>query len=155
MRDQNTHDMEMRRKRLSLLLHLFLIHRYKAAVVHYLTPTEDNQLQAASMHRLGLFESVSDEVGEIIVADVNDAMVADLVAPRQRRAESDYRKAVAPDALRWPSRATGVRRRAARRRDRSQEWRRAWARRRARRHTERSAIPVGHSRIVHPGAPER
>ena len=26
------------------LMHLFLIHRYKAGAVHYLTPTEDNQL---------------------------------------------------------------------------------------------------------------
>ena len=81
VRDQNTFDLDLRRKRLMLLMHLFLVHRYKATSVHYLTPTDDNQLQAASMRRLGLFESVSDEVGEIVVADINEPIVADLVAP--------------------------------------------------------------------------
>ena len=79
VRDQNTLVVELRRKRLMLLLHLFLAARYKAASVHYLTPTEDNRLQAASMLRLGLFELVSEEVGEIIVADVNEDVVSDLL----------------------------------------------------------------------------
>ena len=80
VRDQNTLVVELRRKRLMLLLHLFLAARYKAASVHYLTPTEDNRLQAASMLRLGLFELVSEEVGEIIVADVNEDVVSDLLS---------------------------------------------------------------------------
>ncbi len=29
-----------------MLLHLFLIHRYKAASIHYLTPTQDNLRQS-------------------------------------------------------------------------------------------------------------
>ncbi|MGD9694391.1 MAG: isocitrate lyase ICL2 [Thermoleophilia bacterium] len=81
VRDQNTFDEDLRRKRLATLLHLFLIHRYKAAAIHYLTPTEDNHAQAASLNRRGIFESVYDEVGEIIVADVNRDVVAKLVAP--------------------------------------------------------------------------
>jgi isocitrate lyase len=79
VRDQNTFDTELRRKRLMALLHVFLIHRYKAVSIHYLTPTEDNHRQCESMRRLGIFEATHDEVGEIIVADVNTAIVADLV----------------------------------------------------------------------------
>lgn len=81
VRDQNTLDLNLRRKRLMTLLHLFLIHRYKIASIHYLTPTEDNHRQCESMKRLGLFDSVSDEVGEIIVAEVNGTRVAELVEP--------------------------------------------------------------------------
>ena len=47
VRDQNTFDQSLRRKRLMTLLHLFLIHRYKAQAIHYLTPTEDNHRAAA------------------------------------------------------------------------------------------------------------
>ncbi len=79
VRDQNTLWPEIRRKRLMLLMHLFLIARYKAVSVHYLTPTEDNRLQTTSMHRMGLFEAVSEEVGEIIVADVNEDVVSNLL----------------------------------------------------------------------------
>jgi len=42
-RDQNT-VAALRKKRLMTLVHLFLIHRYKASSVHYVTPNEDNQL---------------------------------------------------------------------------------------------------------------
>ena len=31
------------------LVHLFLVHRFKADVVHYVTPTEDNQYQTEKM----------------------------------------------------------------------------------------------------------
>jgi isocitrate lyase len=85
VRDQNTFDTALRRKRLMTLLHLFLIHRYKAASIHYLTPTQDNHRQSASMQRLGLFESTTEEVGEIIVADVNAAAVAALVREADER----------------------------------------------------------------------
>ena len=81
VRDQNTFDTSLRRKRLMTLLHLFLIHRYKAASIHYLTPTEDNHGAAASMKKRGIFENTYDEVGEIIVADVDGAVVAGLVLP--------------------------------------------------------------------------
>ena len=80
VRDQNTTP-ELRRKRLMALLHLFLIHRYEAASIHYLTPSEDNRRQCESMVQLGIFEQVKDEVGEIIVADVNASVIRKLVAP--------------------------------------------------------------------------
>jgi isocitrate lyase len=81
VRDQNTLDPAMRRKRLMTLMHLFLVHRYRAASVHYLTPTQDNRAQCERMRQIGLFSAVSDEVGEIIVADVDGAMVRELVTP--------------------------------------------------------------------------
>ena len=81
VRDQNTFDLNLRRKRLMTLMHLFLIHRYKAASIHYLTPTEDNRNAADAMVRRGLFSSSHDEVGDIIVADINGDTVAEWVTP--------------------------------------------------------------------------
>ncbi len=81
VRDQNTFDLSLRRKRLMTLMHLFLVHRYKASSVHYLTPTEDNQRQTESLHRLGIFSDVKSEVGDIIVADVATDVVAGLIGP--------------------------------------------------------------------------
>ncbi len=78
VRDQNTLAPEMRRKRLMTLVHLFLILRYEVTSVHYLTPTDDNRYQTVRMCHQGLFGSVTDEVGEIIVADVDAATVATL-----------------------------------------------------------------------------
>ena len=81
IRDQNTFDELLRRKRLMTLNQLFLMHRYKIDSVHYLTPTEDNQRQTERMKARGLFSAVAEEVGEIIVADVDKEAVARLVAP--------------------------------------------------------------------------
>ncbi|MEP6561792.1 MAG: isocitrate lyase, partial [Nakamurella sp.] len=81
IRDQNTFDKSLRRKRLMTLLHLFLIHRYKAAAVHYLTPTDDNHRQCESLKRLGIFQDTYDEVGQIIVAVVNGAAVREMAQP--------------------------------------------------------------------------
>jgi isocitrate lyase len=61
---------------------LFLIYRYKIDAVHYLTPTEDNHRQTERMKTHGLFSQVNDEVGEIIVADVNTELIARLMADR-------------------------------------------------------------------------
>jgi len=79
VRDQNTFDVASRKKRLMTLLHLFLIHRYKVAAVHYLTPTDDNQLQAEKMKALGIYSAVNNEVGEIIVADIDVLGIARLL----------------------------------------------------------------------------
>jgi isocitrate lyase len=87
VRDQNTFDTALRRKRLMTLLHLFLIHRYRVSAVHYLTPTDDNRRQGQRMLELGIFKSVNDEVGEIIVADVNAAVVRALVDPTRSELE--------------------------------------------------------------------
>ena len=54
--------------------------RYDADSIHYVTPTDDNQRQCESMQRLGVFSSVTDEVGEIIVADLDQAGVGRLIA---------------------------------------------------------------------------
>ena len=81
VRDQNTFDATLRQKRLMSLVHLFLIHRYKAFSVHYVSPTEDNAYQARKMKSHGLFSEVNDEVGHIIVAIVDEARVQELLAP--------------------------------------------------------------------------
>ncbi len=79
VRDQNTFAVELRQKRLMTLSHLFLIHRYKANSVHIVTPTHDNQRQTERMKAHGIFSSVNQEVGEIIVADVNPPRIAELL----------------------------------------------------------------------------
>ena len=81
VRDQNTFDPALCRKRLMTLLHLFLIHRYRASSVHYLTPTEDNRRQCERMREIEIFSAVNDEVGEIIVADVSTDSIRVLVQP--------------------------------------------------------------------------
>ena len=80
VRDQNTFDEKLRQKRLMTLIHLYLVHRYKADSVHYVSPTEDNQYQAAKMKTHGIFAAVNTEVGQIIVADVDRAKVEALLA---------------------------------------------------------------------------
>jgi isocitrate lyase len=79
IRDQNTFDPALRQKRLMTLAHLWLIHRYDADQVHYDSPTEDNRYQTQKMKTHGLFSKVHDEVGQIIVADVNDERIEELL----------------------------------------------------------------------------
>ena len=78
--DQTTAPL-LRNKRLMTLVQLFLIHRYKTAIVHYLTPTEDNTQQTQRMRDLGIFSNVSTEIGQIIVAQVDRNCVAGLLSP--------------------------------------------------------------------------
>jgi isocitrate lyase len=80
VRDQNNFDLGLRKKRLMTLVQLFLFHRYKVDSAHYVTPTEDNERQVAGMKAEGLFGYVAQEVGQIIVADVNQARVKELLA---------------------------------------------------------------------------
>ena len=61
--------------------HLFLMHRYKAMSVHYVSPTDDNRYQTQKMKTHGLFSEVHDEVGQVIVATVDTARVQELVQP--------------------------------------------------------------------------
>ena len=81
VRDQETYAPSMRRKRLMTLIHLYLIHRYHAESVHYVSPTEDNRIQTERMQDLGIYGAVATEVGEVIVADVNATRIAELLAP--------------------------------------------------------------------------
>ena len=81
VRDQNTFVEKLRKKRLMDLIHLWLIHRFKAEIVYYVTPTEDNIYQTEKMKSHGIFRDVYQEVGEIIVADVNHERIEELLAP--------------------------------------------------------------------------
>ena len=80
IRDQHTSP-AVRRRRLMTLVQLFLIHRYRAASLHYVTPTDDNRSQTQRMHELGIFTVVRTEIGQIIVANVDRARVSALVEP--------------------------------------------------------------------------
>ena len=100
IRDMNTFDGSLRKKRLMTLAHLFLIHRYKTSQVHYLSPTEDNKHQAEKMKRLGLFGNVDIQADLIIVASVDPARINELLnqdkaALRRLIAKQDQPVAVA------------------------------------------------------------
>jgi len=80
VRDQNA-VAPLRKKRLMTLVQLFLIHRYKASAVHYVSPTEDNESQTQKMKSMGIFSDVHTEVGQMIVANVNRQVVDELLKP--------------------------------------------------------------------------
>ncbi len=80
VRNQIIHDTGLRRKRFMTLLQLFLIHRYKADIMQYMTPTEDNRQQTNGMKRHGFFADAIEEIGDIIVAHVNKGIVAKTVS---------------------------------------------------------------------------
>ena len=81
VRDQNTFAEKLRQKRLMTLVHLWLVHRFKAEAVYYVTPTKDNIYQTEKMKSHGIFSDVQQEVGEIIVAEVNQPRIEELLAP--------------------------------------------------------------------------
>jgi isocitrate lyase len=81
VRDQATFDPSYRRRRLMTLVHLYLVHRYRAVSVHYVSPTEDNRVQTERMAARGIYGQVHTEVGDIIVADVSAGRVAELLEP--------------------------------------------------------------------------
>ena len=81
VRDQNTFAEKLRQKRLMTLVHLWLVHRFKAEAVYYVTPTEDNIYQTEKMKSHGIFRDVHQDVGEIIVAEVNQPRIDELLAP--------------------------------------------------------------------------
>ena len=63
------------------LIHLYLVHRYKVELVHYVSPTDDNSYQANKMMAHGIFKTVNQEVGQIIVAEINAKRVSELLDP--------------------------------------------------------------------------
>ncbi len=84
IRNQIIHETDLRRKRLMTLLQLFLIHRYKGDIIQYMTPTDDNRQQTNGMKRFGIFENVTEEIGDIIVAHVDKEATAELVNPKKQ-----------------------------------------------------------------------
>jgi isocitrate lyase len=80
VRDQNTFDSSLRQKRLMTLVHLYLFSRFKANAAHYVAPTEDNSHQCKRMKDWGIYSTVSNEIGQIIVTQVNTDTVATLTA---------------------------------------------------------------------------
>jgi isocitrate lyase len=97
IRDQNTAP-SIRRRRLMLLVQLFLIHRYRAGSLHYLTPTQDNRALTQRMQELGIFTVVRTEIGQIIVADVNRERVDELVWPEGNSLAELIRKPIPQEA---------------------------------------------------------
>jgi isocitrate lyase len=81
VRNQNTFDEALRKKRLMTIIHLFLVHRYKASSVHYVSPTDDVRYQTERMKYHGIFAEVHSEIGEMIVASVNTPRVEELLKP--------------------------------------------------------------------------
>jgi isocitrate lyase len=81
VRDLNTFEESLRKKRLMTLIHLFLIHRYKALTVHYVSPTDDVLYQAGRMKYYGIFSEVHNEIGHLIAASVNTDRVTELLEP--------------------------------------------------------------------------
>ena len=81
VRDQNTFAEKLRKKRLMTLVHLWLVHRFKAEAVYYVTPTDDNIYQTEKMKSHGIFSNVHEDVGEIVIADVNQPRIDELLAP--------------------------------------------------------------------------
>jgi isocitrate lyase len=79
IRNQGTHNLDYRQKRLMTLAQSFLVLRYKAETIHYLSPTEDNHRAVAGMKKLGFFDGVRDEVGDIIVANVDENFIPNLL----------------------------------------------------------------------------
>ncbi len=92
VRDQNTFAEGLRKKRLMTVVHLWLIHRFRADSVHYVTPTEDNLYQTQKMKSHGLFREVNQEVGQIIVADVDHRRVSELLAADRQALAALIRK---------------------------------------------------------------
>jgi isocitrate lyase len=80
IRNQIIHDQDLRRKRFMTLVQLFLIHRFKADIVEFMTPNEDNRQQTNGIKRYGIFEDVIEEIGDIIVAHVNKAKVIEVLS---------------------------------------------------------------------------
>lgn len=79
VRDQNTFAEQLRQKRLMTLIHLWLIHRFKADALYYIKPTEDNIYQTEKMKSHGIFRDVNKDVGEVIVAEVNQPRIEELL----------------------------------------------------------------------------
>ena len=71
VQDQNTFANSLRRKRLMTLMHLFVANRFGSDLVHYLTPSVDNEKQTQAMLEMGIYNFLSGGIDQIIVASIN------------------------------------------------------------------------------------
>jgi isocitrate lyase len=62
-----------RARSLMTLMHFFLLHRYKADLVHYLTPTDDNRLSVQRMMQNGVFRAARTDDPNLIAIEVDNA----------------------------------------------------------------------------------
>ena len=69
-----------RSRRLMSLMHFFLLHRYKADLVHYLTPTDDNRLSVRRMIQNGVFREARMDDPNIIAIEVDTARAQKIFA---------------------------------------------------------------------------
>jgi isocitrate lyase len=79
VKDQNTVK-KYRNRRLMSLIHFFLLHRYKADLVHYLTPTQDNRLSVQRMILNGVFRWAPTDDPNIIAIEVETARAQKIFA---------------------------------------------------------------------------
>jgi isocitrate lyase len=70
VKDQNTVK-RYRNRRLMTLMHFFLLHRYKADLVHYVAPTRDNRLSVQRMIHNGVFRGARTDDPNIIAIEVD------------------------------------------------------------------------------------
>ena len=81
MRDQNTFEESLRKKRLMTLVHLWLVHRYKSDVGALRHPQRGQPVPDHEDEIARPFLRGQTEVGQIIVADVNHPRIEELLAP--------------------------------------------------------------------------
>jgi isocitrate lyase len=79
VKDQNTVK-KYRNRRLMSLVHFFLLHRYKTALVHYVTPSGDNRLSVQRMIHNGVFRSARTDDPNIIAIEVDTARAQKIFA---------------------------------------------------------------------------
>jgi len=79
VKDQNTVK-RLRSRRLMTLMHLFLLHRYKTDLVHYVSPTEDNRISVQHMIGYGVFREARTDDPNVIALEVNSSLVQKIFA---------------------------------------------------------------------------
>ncbi|MEK7387176.1 MAG: isocitrate lyase, partial [candidate division NC10 bacterium] len=79
VKDQNTVK-RFRSRRLMTLMHLFLLHRYKTDLVHYVSPTDDNRISVQHMIGYGVFKEARTDDPNVIAIEVNISRVQRIFA---------------------------------------------------------------------------
>ena len=66
------------------LMHLFVANRFGSDLVHYLTPSVDNEKQTKAMLKMGLYAELSGGIDQIIVATVSTEEVQSFVTEESK-----------------------------------------------------------------------